>query len=567
MLYNKVRPHRFDEVVGQRQIVSAIQNQLLKDSGMSLYIFSGQFGSGKTTMARIVALALNCENPDENGNPCLECEHCREILSGNCQDYLEMDAASNSGVEDMKKVMEDVSYLPAFLKKKVYIIDEVHTLSKSAWNAMLKTLEEPPEYVVFLLCTTEVKAIPPTILSRAAVYSFGQISKEDIAAHLEQVAGQNGISLDPRGAAMIARHSQGSMRNALSLLEQAAANGSVTAEVVEDMMGIASLDMQFTLLNAILAGDIENVALSTKKMAAGGKSMLLLLEELTCILSDAVLIAVSADKKEVLADCTEEYVEQISSIPSEINQLIFVSEEIMNLSMEVKKGLPDANYTIMRLMHISRHTERLADIERRLDALEQNREDGQSVFVMSQPLKAEEQSEAAESAEQSNSIPSIPEELTKEPPVEKKKEEPEEKESPVCSEIENDLFSMFGGIQKPSVTSASKSDITYQEASDDDDDSGGAVIVSREKDDVSQAERMQLSEHGNNELLKIERLAMEERFIWTALYKGCQFKEEENHCLIYLTPIQPIAELLNIYFELEKIQAQVKYEPDTELLP
>ena len=256
---NAERPMNFDQMVGQKTVVDNLRQQAIRKEFFQCYILEGQFGSGKTTMARIISRAINCEHPDEHGNPCGCCESCKAVSSGS-SDIVELDAASNTGVDSIRAIKESVDFLPSQLKKKVYIIDEVQKLSSSAFDALLKVLEEPPEHVVFIMCTTESKKIPVTVRSRAACYQFGQISEAEIAGRLIEIAVKYGFSYEENGISLIAKNSCGSMRNAIKLLEQSGTTGyGVTEENVTKMLGLTSPDALFAVMETIVGNDIPEM--------------------------------------------------------------------------------------------------------------------------------------------------------------------------------------------------------------------------------------------------------------------------------------------------------------------
>ena len=254
-LYRKWRPQRFADVVGQTAIVTALQNQIAAGRIGHAYLFTGTRGTGKTTCAKIFAKAVNCldtSSPD----PCGECEICKGIDSGAVMDIIEMDAASNNGVDDIRDLRDEVAYLPSVCKYKVYIIDEVHMLSTAAFNALLKTMEEPPEHVIFILATTEVQKVPVTILSRCQRYDFTRITADDIAKRLLYVAGQEKIDLDENAAQLIGRLADGAMRDALSILDTCAGvDNKVDEALVRRMAGVTDRGYLFEISDAIAAGD------------------------------------------------------------------------------------------------------------------------------------------------------------------------------------------------------------------------------------------------------------------------------------------------------------------------
>src|SRR5574344_2217730 len=238
-LYRKWRPITFSQVVGQKHITDTLQRQVAEGRTGHAYLFTGTRGTGKTTCARILAKAINCLAPLD-GAPCNRCEACRGIDQGRLLDITELDAASNNGVDQVRALREEAVYTPALVKKRVYIIDEVHMLSIAAFNALLKILEEPPEHLMFILATTELHKVPATILSRCQRYSFKRITPADIAARLSYVAGQEGIDLRPDGAEILSRLADGALRDGLSLLDQcAAAGGPVDAAAVLESLGLA----------------------------------------------------------------------------------------------------------------------------------------------------------------------------------------------------------------------------------------------------------------------------------------------------------------------------------------
>lgn len=254
-LYRKWRPQRFADVVGQQPIVTALQNQIAAGRIGHAYLFTGTRGTGKTTCAKIFAKAVNCMD-HTSPDPCCECEICKGIDSGSIMDIIEMDAASNNGVDDIRDLRDEVAYLPSVCRYKVYIIDEVHMLSTQAFNALLKTMEEPPEHVIFILATTEVQKVPVTILSRCQRYDFARITAQDIAGRLTYVAGQEKIELEPGAARLIGRLADGAMRDALSILDTCAGvDNHVDEALVRRMAGVTDRGYLFEISDAIAAKD------------------------------------------------------------------------------------------------------------------------------------------------------------------------------------------------------------------------------------------------------------------------------------------------------------------------
>ncbi len=290
-LYRKYRPQTFDDVVGQLAITQTLKTQLMKNQLSHAYLFTGSRGTGKTSCAKILAKAVNCENP-QDGNPCNCCNSCRAIDTGSCMDVLEIDAASNNGVDNVRDLRDDAIYSPAQVKKRVYIIDEVHMLSISAFNALLKIIEEPPEHLLFILATTELHKVPATILSRCQRFAFRRISQEDIAARLQYVAYQENIDLDDSAARVIARMADGGMRDGMSLLDQCASatTGELTAQRVYACLGIAGEQKAAELLGFVARKDTKNALGLFNRLYAEGKDLSALLDELACLCRDLLVL-------------------------------------------------------------------------------------------------------------------------------------------------------------------------------------------------------------------------------------------------------------------------------------
>ena len=290
-LYRKYRPQTFDDVVGQAAVSQTLKTQLLSGKLSHAYLFTGSRGTGKTSSAKILAKAVNCLQPVD-GNPCNCCQACRSIDSGSCMDVLEIDAASNNGVDNVRDLRDDAIYTPSQVKKRVYIIDEVHMLSISAFNALLKIIEEPPEHLLFILATTELHKVPATILSRCQRFSFRRISQEDIAARLQYVAYQENIDMDDSAARVLARLADGGMRDGLSLLDQCASatTGELTAERVYACLGIAGIQECGQLMDCIARHDTAGALTIMNRLYAEGKDMAALLDELSCLTRDFMVL-------------------------------------------------------------------------------------------------------------------------------------------------------------------------------------------------------------------------------------------------------------------------------------
>ena len=272
-LYRKARPSVFDDVKGQDHIVTTLKNQVMAGRIQHAYLFCGTRGTGKTSIAKIMAKVVNCENP-VNGNPCNECASCRQIAAGNSMNVIEIDAASNNGVDNIREIVEEVRYRPTQGKYKVYIIDEVHMLSQGAFNALLKTLEEPPSYVVFILATTEVGKIPVTILSRCQRYDFHRIDAATLVSRMRELVQREGVEAEERALQFIARSADGSMRDALSLLDQCIAfymGEKITYEKALKALGAVDTDVFASLTASIIQGDAGSAVLTFAQMMERGR--------------------------------------------------------------------------------------------------------------------------------------------------------------------------------------------------------------------------------------------------------------------------------------------------------
>ncbi len=289
-LYRKWRPKTFDEISGQQHITSILKKQCANNRVSHAYLFCGTRGTGKTSSAKILAKAVNCENPI-NGNPCNECSSCKAIDSGSATDVLEIDAASNNRVDNVRDLRDEVVYPPSVLKKRVYIIDEVHMLTDSAFNALLKTLEEPPEYVVFILATTEINELPPTIISRCIRFDFSRIDEEAVQKRLEYVAEAEDIKLADGASELLSRLADGSMRDALSLLE-ACSNGhagELTKDAVRSVLGLASDETIYNLLTAIVNKNVPDAIDIVDKLHRSSKDISVFIDDMSIAVRDIII--------------------------------------------------------------------------------------------------------------------------------------------------------------------------------------------------------------------------------------------------------------------------------------
>lgn len=306
-LYRKYRPRTFDDVISQEHITTTLKNQIISGSTGHAYLFTGSRGTGKTTCAKILAMAVNCLDP-KNGSPCLECERCREILDGTTTDIVEMDAASNNGVDDVRQLRDEVVYTPVSCKYRVYIIDEVHMLSTPAFNALLKTLEEPPPHVKFILATTELHKVPATISSRCQRFEFRRVNIADSTDRLLEVAEKEGVMLDRGAAEFISRLSDGGMRDALSILDRCiSADKNITSETVRSCAGVADRKHLFEFSEMIAQSNTAGCIRLLSELHKDSKDIALIVDELSGQFRDLMLYKSAPDDKDLLAALPDEY--------------------------------------------------------------------------------------------------------------------------------------------------------------------------------------------------------------------------------------------------------------------
>ena len=289
-LYRKFRPLTFSEIVGQEHITTTLKNQIIAGRVGHAYLFNGSRGTGKTSAAKVLARAINCLNP-KDGEPCNECEICKSALSGALTDIVEMDAASNNSVEDVRSIREEVNFLPTVAKYRVYIIDEVHMLSTGAFNALLKTLEEPPAHVKFILATTEPQKLPATILSRCQRFDFKKISNGDIEKRLKFVCAESKIEITSEALKLISVLSEGAMRDALSILERCVQDGEnkIDEDKIRDLVGIPKLDLIYDVVKAVFEYNVENAITAVNAVINSGKDLNNLLWEMIKYIKDILV--------------------------------------------------------------------------------------------------------------------------------------------------------------------------------------------------------------------------------------------------------------------------------------
>ena len=301
-LYRKFRPDNFDDVKGQDHIVTTLRNQITHDRIGHAYLFCGTRGTGKTSVAKVLAKAVNCEHP-VNGSPCNECAMCKAIQAGTSMNVIEIDAASNNGVDNIREIREEVSYRPTEGRYKVYIIDEVHMLSTGAFNALLKTLEEPPSYVIFILATTEAHKIPITILSRCQRYDFHRITIDTIAARLQELLDAEGVEAEDKAVRYVAKAGDGSMRDALSLLDQCIAfylGQKLTYDKVLEVLGAVDTEVFSKLLRQVLAGNVTGSIRILEELITGGRELSQFVGDFTWYMRNLLLVKTSENPEEAI---------------------------------------------------------------------------------------------------------------------------------------------------------------------------------------------------------------------------------------------------------------------------
>lgn len=388
-LYRKFRPQEFEDVKGQDHIVTTLKNQIKYDRIGHAYLFCGTRGTGKTTIAKIFAKAVNCEHPVD-GSPCGECPTCKAIAAGNSMNVIEIDAASNNGVDNIREIREEVAYRPTEGKYKVYIIDEVHMLSAGAFNALLKTLEEPPSYVIFILATTEVHKIPITILSRCQRYDFHRISIETITARLSDILKAEGVEAEEKAVRYVAKAGDGSMRDSLSLMDQCIAfylGQTLTYDKVLEVLGAVDTEVFSRMLREILAGNILNTLSLLEKLVIEGKELGQFVNEFTWYLRNLLLVKSSDDVEDVLDVSSENLAflkEEAEMIEPEV--LMRYIRIFSDLSNQVKYSSQKRiliEIALIKLCKPEMETTRDALVDR-IARLEQKMEEGIPVAAVSQ---------------------------------------------------------------------------------------------------------------------------------------------------------------------------------------
>jgi len=390
-LYRKFRPDEFEDVKGQDAIVATLKNQIKAGRIGHAYLFCGTRGTGKTTVAKIFAKAVNCEHPAD-GSPCGECPMCRSIAAGTSMNVIEIDAASNNGVDNIREIREEVSYRPTEGRYKVYIIDEVHMLSIGAFNALLKTLEEPPEYVIFILATTEAHKIPVTILSRCQRYDFKRISIETIAGRLQELIEKEKWDVEERAVRYIARMADGSMRDALSLLDQCAAfyiGQRLTYDHVLEVLGAVDTEVFSRLLRELLAFDVQAVIKTVDELVMQGRELSQLASDFTWYLRNLLLVKSSDNMEEVLDVSTENLArlkEEAQMVEDDtLMRYIRIFSELTNQLKYATQKRVLLEVTLIKLCRPQMETNQDALLER-IRAMEKRLEEG----ISSAPVRVKE---------------------------------------------------------------------------------------------------------------------------------------------------------------------------------
>mgnify|MGYP002438201212 FL=1 len=400
-LYRKWRPQRFEDVVGQRAIVTALKNQITANRVGHAYLFTGVRGTGKTTCAKIFAKAVNCLHP-VNGDPCGECEICKGIDNGSILDVVEMDAASNNGVDDIRDLRDETAYTPSACKYKVYIIDEVHMLSTAAFNALLKTLEEPPAHVIFILATTEIQKVPATILSRCQRYDFTRIGPEDIARRVEYIAGEEKLELSPDGAELIARLADGALRDALSILDTCAGvTAKIDADVVRRMAGVTDRSYLFRISDALEAQDGATALAQLAQLRQQSVDVKRLTEELIAHYR-ALMLAALPGGQSLLSGVSPE-------------------EEALYLEKGPQLGQREAIRAIRALgsalEHMARGSDQRIELELALFGLSEPPQQPQAVPVQAAPVRAAAQPAAPQPFASATAVQPFASAPTPQPPI------------------------------------------------------------------------------------------------------------------------------------------------------
>lgn len=427
-LYRKWRPLTFADVIGQQHITDTLRAQIRADRLSHAYLFSGTRGTGKTTCAKILARAVNCAAP-KNGDPCGVCAACQGILEGSVLDVVEIDAASNNGVDNIRDIREETRYAPQTVNKRVYIIDEVHMLSTGAFNALLKTLEEPPTHVLFILATTEIHKVPATILSRCQRFDFRRITPSDIAQRLMDIAASEGIRITQGGAALIARLSDGAMRDALSMLDRTAGNEIVDEDAVSSAVGILGADDATALMECIRNNDLAGAVLRIGQAYDNGRDLAGVFDQLLGLIRDVLLMKTA--KSDVSAMISPAYsAAQVQKLGEGIAAATLIAwsrilQESQGRLKTAANRCVEAELTVVRLCTMGGQT--YDNLAGRLEALEEKVKYGVSVSAAS--IRAASSSEYEPALHADGDKPPMPDEADAPPWL----DEPKVKKKPAAT--------------------------------------------------------------------------------------------------------------------------------------
>lgn len=553
MLANLNRPQRFNEVIGQDSIVSNIREQSRKGRYFSTYVFAGQFGSGKTTLARLLAKAANCTNKKEDGEPCGECEWCRGFAES--PDYYEVDGASNTGVDKVRELIDNVSFVPVSGKYKIYIIDEVHMLSTGAFNALLKTLEEPPAHAIFILATTEIRKIPATVLSRAAVYSFQQIPVDDISKRLLE----SSLPLTGDAAQLIARKSSGAMRNAWSIAEQAAAgDGEITAERVRELLAMNSSESVFGVLSGIKNSDCTAIASQMEQVIGSGNSLSSMLDDMEDALEDAVLSLAG-----LKVSGSEPYLSLLGSFTRDIDMqcLCALSDGIMTIKRDFRTGMTNES-VIIRCISLSEKykgtdavaAKRIIEMECRLKRLEEEikskvvPEDKNAVSGSECPASEQDKKTDVTEAVREDNIPG------QENPTEEQEEKMEaETPAPQMDFGLDDFDFFFGGADIPGENKKEQDGPKQQ------DKAANLDVLDLTGKPVNEAVK-RLEEATEEDLKKAElglAEAMTKDAVLAECIRSCSKKSIKDNRIMIETPYKAVKKIIDKCLDVYSVSAEV----------
>ncbi|MBP1926506.1 DNA polymerase-3 subunit gamma/tau [Sedimentibacter acidaminivorans] len=384
-IYRRFRPKIFDDVLGQEHVTKTIKNQILSDNIAHAYLFTGIRGTGKTSTAKIFARAVNCTN-NHDGNPCNECESCKSILNETNMDVIEMDAASNNGVEDIRELRDKVKFLPVNSKHKVYIIDEVHMLSKGAFNALLKTLEEPPEHLLFILATTEPHKIPPTILSRCQRFDLHRIKIPTIVENMRKICDEINVDIDENALKLIASNSEGAMRDAQSILDRCLSftNDKIDYETVINLLGTVNYQTIMEVASSLLEKNIEKTMVLVDDILDKGKELSFFLDELIIYFRNLLIIK-TTNSIDNLTKVSEDAVNELKVISEKISidEIVYYIEELSSTQVDCKRALNPKillETKLIKMMHNS-NTFNIEELVKRIEMLENGIKSDKPIYI------------------------------------------------------------------------------------------------------------------------------------------------------------------------------------------